>query len=313
MRSQRITAFIALLLASPASAVDDQADAVVRALLGQDSAVAAVGYRLATVNVDLCVEDMIESGLLIETLAQYGADYRAAAADVLKLTDRPTVALVVAGSPADRAGIKPGDALIDADGARFARTPPDSASGKFAAVDVAMTALDAALADGKVRLTVERAGQPVTIDLIGTPACKARFQLLSGNNPDATANGTWVQLSTGMAAFAKTPDDLAAILAHELAHNALGHRRAKAKIQRAQELQADRLMPYLMARAGFDPHAAVALWQRFKRRHLGGLIPSMTHPGWGERAKAVAAEVARIDGLRAPGEAVLPPDDLRVR
>ena len=286
---------------------------MVRALLEQDSAVAAVGYRLATANVDLCVEHMVESGVLIETLAQYGADYRAAAADVLKLTDRPTVALVVPGSPADRAGIKPGDALIDADGVPFARSPPDSKEGKFASVDAAMAALDAVLADGKARLTVERAGQPLAIDLVGTTACKARFQLIPGSNPDATANGTWVQLSTSMAGFARTPDDLAAILAHELAHNALGHRLAKAKIQRAQELQADRLMPYLMARAGFDPKAAVALWQRFKRRHLGGLIPSTTHPGWGERAKAVAVEVARIDGLRMRDEPILPPDDLRPR
>ena len=304
---------MAPFLVSAAPPADDQAQTVVRALLQQDTAVATIGYRLATANVDLCVEHMVESGMLIETLAQYGADYRAAAADVLKLTDRPTVALVVPGSPADRAGIRPGDALIGADGVAFTRTPPESAAGKFAAVDVAMTALDAALADGKAVLTVERGGRTLAIALVGTPACKARFQLIPGDNPDATANGTWVQLSTSMAAFATTPDDLAAILGHELAHNALGHRLSRAKIQREQELQADRLMPYLMARAGFDPKSAVILWQRFKRRRLGGLIPSSTHPGWGERVRVVAAEVVLIDGLRARGEPILPPADLRPR
>lgn len=304
---------VGLLLSSAPAAADDQATAVVRALLMQDSAVAAVGYRLATANVDLCVEHMVESGLLIETLAQYGVDYRAAAANVLKLTDRPTVALVVPGSPADRAGITPGDALIDADGVAFARTPPTSSDGKFAGVDAAMTALDAALADGRARVTVERAGQRLPIDLVGAPACKARFQLIPGNSADATANGTWVQISTSLAAFARTPDDFAAILGHELAHNALGHRRSHAKRQRAQELQADRLMPYLTARAGFDPNAAMALWQRFKRRHLGGLIPAVDHPGWGTRVAAVTAEVARIGDLRARGEPILPPADLRPR
>ena len=302
-----------VLAVAPAGAADDQPHAVVRALLQQDMIVATVGYRLATANVDLCVEHMVESGVLIETLAQYGADYRAAAADVLALTDRPTVALVAPGSPAERAGLRAGDALIDADGVSFARTAPVSPTGTFAAVDAAMTALDTALADGKARLTVERGGQRLATDLAGTPACKARFQLLPGNDPDATANGIWVQLSTGLAAFAATPDDLAAILGHELAHNALGHRLSKARIQRAQELQADRLMPYLMARAGYDPHAAVALWQRFKRRHLGGLIPSTTHPGWSERVKAVAAEVSRIDDLRARNEPISPPADLRPR
>ncbi|HEX4695928.1 M48 family metallopeptidase [Sphingomonas sp.] len=301
-----------LVAAAPAPAADQPA-AVVRALLADDTAVATVGYRLATANVDLCVEHMVESGMLIETLAQYGSDYRAAAADILKLTERPTIALVVPGSPAERAELQPGDALIEADGAPFAETPPTIAGGTFTAVEAAMTALDSALADGTARLTVVRAGERRTIDVIGTPACKARFQLIPGDDPDAVANGTWVQLSTRMAGFAKTPDQLAAILGHELAHNALGHRKSRAAIQRAQELQADRLMPYLMARAGYDPAAAVGVWASFKRRHLGGLIQDATHPSWSERLRAVEAEVARIAELKARGEAIVPPADLRPR
>lgn len=301
-----------LIAATPAPATDQAAD-VVRALLADDTAVATVGYRLATANVDLCAEHMVESGLLIETLAQYGSDYRAAAASILKLTDRPTVALVVPGSPAERAGIQAGDVLIDADGVAFAETPPTIAGGTFTAVEAAMTALDSALAEGKTRLTVARGGERFTVDLIGRPACKARFQLIPGDSADALANGTWVQLSTKMAGFAKTPDELAAILGHELAHNALGHRKSKGAIQRGQELQADRLMPYLMARAGYDPSAASGLWQIFKRRHLGGLIQDTTHPGWGDRLRAVETEAARIAELKAKGAPIVPPADLLPR
>jgi predicted Zn-dependent protease len=302
---------LALIAAGPPA--DDQATLVVRGLLQQDTAVATIGYRLATANVDLCAEHMIESGMLIETLGQYGAAFRPAARQVLGLSDSPTVALVVAGSPAERAGLKPGDILIDADGARFATASPESAEGRFADVEAAMAALDAALADGKARLTIERAGQRVTVDLAGIAACKARFQLVPGNYADAVANGTWVQLSTRMAGFATTPDELAAILAHELAHNALGHRKAKAKVQRLQELQADRLMPYLMARAGFDPAAAVGLWHRFEAQRLGGLFPSATHPAWSDRVRAVETERARIAGLMSRGDTIVPPDDLRSR
>jgi membrane-associated protease RseP (regulator of RpoE activity) len=297
------------LIAGPSA--DDQATLVVRALLQQDVAVATIGYRLATANVDLCVEHMVESGMLIETLGQYGATFRPAARQVLGLSDGPTVALVVAGSPAERAGLKPGDVLVDADGVPFAAAPPSSADGRFAGVEAAMTALDTALADGKARLTIERNGQRLTIDLIGVAACKARFQLVPGDYADAVANGTWVQLSTRMAGFAKTPDELAAILAHELAHNALGHRKAKAKVQRLQELQADRLMPYLMARAGFDPGAAVVLWRRFQAQRLGGLFPSVTHPSWSDRVRAVEIERARITGLVSRGNTIVPPDDLK--
>ena len=308
-----LRSLLALTLIAAAPPGDDQATMVVRGLLQQDTAVATIGYRLATANVDLCVEHMIESGMLIETLGQYGAAFRPAARRVLGLSDGPTVALVVPGSPAERAGLKRGDVLINADGARFATAPPESADGRFADVEAAMTALDAALADGKARLTIERAGRPVTVDLAGIAACKARFQLLPGNYADAVANGTWVQLSTRMAGFATTPDELAAILAHELAHNALGHRKAKAKVQRLQELQADRLMPYLMARAGFDPGAAVGLWHRFEAQRLGGLFPSATHPPWSDRVRAVEIERARIAGLAARGDAIVPPDDLKSR
>lgn len=302
---------VALIAAAPTG--DDEATSVVRDLLRQDVAVATIGYRLATANVDLCVEHMVDSGMLIETLDQYGAAFRPAARQVLGLHDGPTVALVVAGSPAERAGLKPGDVLVDADGVPFAAAPPDSAEGRFAGVEAAMTALDAALADGKARLTIARAGQRQTVDLIGVAACKARFQLVPGDYADAVANGTWVQLSTRMAGFATTPDELAAILAHELAHNALGHRKAKAKVQRLHELQADRLMPYLMARAGFDPGAAVMLWRRFEARRLGGLFPSATHPSWSDRVHAVEIERARIAGQASRGGTIVPPDDLKSR
>jgi hypothetical protein len=311
IKSLRPLLAFALIAAGPSA--DDQATSVVRGLLQQDIAVATIGYRLATANVDLCVEHMVDSGMLIETLGQYGATFRPAARQVLGLSEGPTVALVVAGSPAERAGLKPGDVLVDADGVPFAAAPPDSAEGRFAGVEAAMTALDAALADGKTRLTIVRAGKRLTIDLIGVAACKARFQLVPGDYADAVANGTWVQLSTRMAGFATTPDELAAILAHELAHNALGHHKVEAKVQRLHELQADRLMPYLMSRAGFDPGAAVVLWRRFQAQRLGGLFPSATHPSWSDRVRAIEIERARIAGLVSRGDRVVPPDDLTSR
>ena len=311
IKSLRPLFAFALIGAGPSA--DDQATLVLRGLLQQDTAVATIGYRLATANVDLCVEHMVESGMLIETLAQYGAAFRPAARQVLGLSNGPTVALIVAGSPADHAGLKSGDVLVDADGTPFAAPPPDSPDGRFTGVEAAMTALDAALADGKARLTVDRNGQRLTVDLTGIAACKARFQLVPGGYADAVANGTWVQLSTRMAGFATTPDELAAILAHELAHNALGHRKAKAKIQRLHELQADRLMPYLMARAGFDPGAAVTLWRRFEAQRLGGLFPSGTHPQWSDRVRAVETERMRIAGLVSRGDTLVPPDDLKSR
>ncbi|MDB5679105.1 M48 family metalloprotease [Sphingomonas bacterium] len=317
MMWRRIILLIAVpLLASTARAdsTQDRTDTVVRGLLGQDAEVATVGYRLVTANAARCTAGFVESGLTLGTLAQYDVPYRAAAARVLGMTDRPTVELVVPQSVAEQAGIKSGDVLIAADGLPFVSSPP-SAKASFAPVEAAMDTLDKALADARATLTIDRAGQQMTIDLVGAPACRSRFQI-SIDELDAFGTDTiWVKLSSQMVDFAGTPDALAAVMAHELAHNVLGHRKAgiDARARRAQELAADRLAPYLMAAAGYDQAAAVALWRRFKAKHLGGLFTSPTYPGWGQRVTAIAAEVARIADLRARGEPILPPPDLRPR
>jgi len=289
------------------STTSEGAAAVVRALHAQDETVALVGYRLATANVDLCGRKMVESGATIGMLGQYSPDYRSAAASVLLLTDRPTVATIVPDSPAARAGLRVGDVLVDADGTAFA-APAASSKASFAAVEAATGVLETAIGDGHVRLTVERDGARRTVEVDGVPSCRARFQV-AGNTLDALATPTgWIQISPKMLDFADTPDALAAVLGHELAHEALGHQPVGGKLRRAQELQADRLMPYLMKRAGFDPDAAIKLWRRFKAKGLGGLFSGGSYPGWSERIRAVTAERDRI-----AGGATRPPDELLLK
>lgn len=54
---------------------------------------------------------------------------------------------------------------------------------------------------------------------------------------------------------------------------------------RQQELEADRIGLMYMARAGYDPRAAVDFWQSMEKQGGGGRVPDFlsTHPGHGQR------------------------------
>src|SRR5256885_17006289 len=59
---------------------------------------------------------------------------------------------------------------------------------------------------------------------------------------------------------------------------------------RAQETEADRIGVELAARAGYDPHAAVSLWQ--KMQQVGGAQPPKllsSHPPTADRIKEIQA------------------------
>jgi len=78
---------------------------------------------------------------------------------------------------------------------------------------------------------------------------------------------------------------------------------------RTQESEADHIGLILMARAGYDPHGALAFWQRMERAAGGGSPPEYlsTHPSHGTREQQIEAwlpEALRYydAGSRAPVE-----------
>lgn len=70
---------------------------------------------------------------------------------------------------------------------------------------------------------------------------------------------------------------------------------------REQESEADTIGLELMARAGFDPRAAVSLWQKMTRAQSGGGTPKFlsTHPAPKERIKDIEKNLPRVLPLYA--------------
>jgi len=130
-----------------------------------------------------------------------------------------------------------------------------------------------------------------------------------------------------------TDDEIAAIMGHEIAHALREHARERASEQqaagiviglgaallgagqlgaelgqgaykvavgmpnsRAHETEADRIGVELAARAGYDPRAAVSLWQKMAKASGGGGPPQWlsTHPSAASRQQDLGTYAARV-------------------
>ena len=147
------------------------------------------------------------------------------------------------------------------------------------------------------------------VRILPVAACVTRFELAS-NGDRAVADGERVVFGMGFEGFGYAEELFAAAVAHELAHNMLSHRawldrnkRTRSHV-RSTEREADRLMPWLLANAGYDPAAAVEFLAKFKPTSGSVLFIPGTHAKWKDRVAAVQAEVPRVRALmESEGEA----------
>ncbi len=98
--------------------------------------------------------------------------------------------------------------------------------------------------------------------------CTSGVTVYESPMPYASTNGYGVRVSTGFVRLAASDDELAFVVAHEMAHEVRGHRAyMDLNLRRRQELEADQLGLVLMAHAGYDPRAAVSLVQRMRAQN----------------------------------------------
>ena len=316
-----LTAF-ALLAMTPAGAWQPpSADASLLAMRALDQRVATIGYRLATAGRALCAAHQNLPGFAVHDLSQYGASFRPAAIRAFGLDAGPGVLALVPGSPADRAGLRLDDVLLSLDGQALPHGDPgrDRSFDRMAHI---LDALEAAFADGSAEVEIKRAGARLMLHIGTEPGCASRFQLVPSGRLNAEADGRYVQVTTAITAYVADDAELAAVLAHEFAHNILGHRvrldaarvsrgffgnfgRNAARI-RETEIEADRYSVYLLDRAGYDPQAAVRFWTRFGQRGLN-FLGSPTHPNWRSRIALFETEIAAIRRAHAEGREPVPP------
>jgi beta-barrel assembly-enhancing protease len=289
---------LAITFAQPALATrnaHDELTPVLIELQKADARVATIAYRLATRGVSLCPLRQALPGLTLHSIGQYSEDFRAAARAAFGLGFSPALAVVVPGGAADRAGLRAGDALTAIGGVVQGGGGLRKA-GTTEAITTAHVALDRGLQTPPLRLSVMRAGRPLIIELTGVMGCKSRIELVPNAKLNAKADGEIVQITTAVLEETRDDSELAFIIAHEMAHNVLGHPQMlrdqgrKASRVLATEIEADRFAIKLMHKAGYDPGAAARFWTRFGKKTGAGIFSDGTHQRTKDRVRTLENE-----------------------
>lgn len=290
---------LALALALPAPSAFARADDTVAQLRAQDIRLARVAEQLQAGNVAMCPARMPLTGMILHSRDQYTAPPAQwfAAGEV-------AVAAVVPGSPAERAGIRAGDALVAIAGEDLAALEPADGHPLRDAVLERIAAVGAAT----LNLRLRRDAEEREVELAPPAGCRILAEILTSNEIRAISDGRVLQVSYGLAARL-SEEELAVVAAHELAHAILEHRRRLAgagvrkgllgefgrdrRLSRQAEIEADRLAVHLLANAGYDPSLAIGFWTSEAGKMVDrGLLRSRVYPSREQRAEIARQEIA---------------------
>lgn len=297
-----------------------------------------LAYPLRTKNVDLCGTDVTGIyGVTFWNMASVPAASRQAARE-LGVTDRPSIFVVSPGSPAARAGLKKDDELIFLNGTQL-RT------GRAGMQDATRAMIQAAKARAPLEVVFMRKGKEGTVALRPIEACAYPVVLTGEGMVNAFADGDSVFITNGMMRFARNDNELALVVAHELAHNAMNHVGKKQQNALAAglvglllegaviaaggstngsivnqlsgigagahsvafEQEADYVGMYMMARAGFDVTGVERFWRRMAAEVSPGSInAATTHPTSPARFIAIQKTADEIARKKSAGQVLKP-------
>jgi beta-barrel assembly-enhancing protease len=237
---------------------------------------------------------------------------------------------VLAGQPAAIAGLKPGDAIL-----KIGNTQLSSYQSWYSLTKVEHAQhLIRKLGKNPIDMELRRGNDTLSVKVDPILACRYPVEIMADDRLNAFASGDKIMITTGMLRFVKNDDELALILGHEIAHNALNHidkmrgigtvagvagilldigmatagMNTGGAINRAGvnagrmvfskefEMESDYLGLYLAARAGFDVSNAPNFFRRMAVEHSGSIANNFlsSHPSSPERSVAMEDAVKEI-------------------
>jgi len=242
--------------------------------------------------------------------------------------DRMTVLFVLEGSPSEAAGIRARDVI-------------KSINGILSTDAGALTQLyEKARPDDPINYEIERDGKVVSLTVKPEHACRFPITLNPQQVINAFADGKQIIIARGMVSFTRDDNELALVIAHEMAHNIMKHLDARKQnmglglladiavvlLTRGQvsntnfanvagraysqefEAEADYVGLYIMATAGMPIVDAPKFWRRMAAAHPSNIKTnhSASHPSTSFRMVALEEAVKEIENKRSKNEAMVP-------
>lgn len=318
MKRWRWLVAILVIVAVPhIAAADPNVEQPLRQFTSYDQKLTSIGYRLAVSAGELCKKQAPLTGLAFHDISQYSLTQQPYARSTFGFDGHILVLAVAPDSPAAQAGIQVDDAVLLINGKTI---PPGVTGGNasFARTAAFLDQLEADLAAAdQVSLTIGRAGNRREIIVKGQRGCPTRYQTRASATIFSQADGTNVEVSSGLMDFTQSDDELAGAIAHELSHNILGHRTSlerqrirrgilgqfgrSARLVRDTEQEADRLSVYLLERAGYSPRGSLLFFKHYQETHPLNFLGAPTHPGFKSRIAILQEEIARLNTMTTQG------------
>ncbi|SNS69418.1 Peptidase family M48 [Noviherbaspirillum humi] len=324
----------ASLPAAPAAAAPagtSREEAALRNLVDQQDRLYRVAAPLLVNNSDLCRKNARNLlGFTAKNKYSYSADFVRPAEKLFGMNDSLKVMGVLEGSGAAKAGLRRGDDLISIEDRELPRG--DNAERQAATILGPLIT-----GRSSVRMLVSRNGssQPLTVPL--TYACAFGIELGNSDNVNAYDDGFRVLITRGMLNAVGNDEELAYVIAKEMAHNILMHASRQRMSATAggiidnlirlhpdmtgmagmaglkampQELDAtaDRLSLYLLARAGYSIDGTASFWQRMATQYPASMLNAYTalHPATAYRVAAMQKTAVDVKTKKAARKPLMP-------
>ncbi len=255
-----------------------------------------ISAKILQANADICEKTWQDFGVRTHVAKSYPKHLRPAAERQLGARKSPSVLMV-----RSHMGILKSDIILGHN------DKPLGAHSKI---------LQASFTDGPARLKIRRGESTVLVDVEANLACDYPVNLRMSGAVNAYATGKSIIVTTAMMDFAKTDEQLALVVGHELAHNTMAHIRKTiqnmilsgfaTRTTRPFEAEADYVGLYYMARSGYALSGVEDFWRALGVKNPKSIVRAKTHPVTPSRLLSIRMAAQEIKDKQLHGEKLMP-------